>query len=286
MTDDNSVETIIEKNWFYAVKCYHEGDFRSAISFLVSDLAAKFGLDEDDVRDFRRAVQSFDTKWQAAAKAYVQGKYSTRKQFVSSGTFLNLGFSPCREHAEVLRYALKFYREERNYRHNANSSEVTVAGRYGGCAKPMYASTKVRTPHKVVGFDDGVVHDNDGVPILVDLHDDSSAESISRLSGDNSVAFSLHNSGENTIDGHDYIQTLLYELSGDRSNKNPMDTMIFFLFAVIPLVVFSQLRAAVAVILPLDSRKPNEPCDEDPTDIEAAWRRLRANALMIEEEMR
>jgi len=159
MMNEDSIDTVIEKDWFHAVKCYHESNFTSPLTFLNSDLAEKFGLDPDDAREFRRAVQSFDTKWQAAAKVYIQEKYTTRKKFVSSGTFFKLGFSPSREHAEILRYALKFYDEEIKYRENANSSETTVAGRYGGCVKPMYASTKVRTPHRVVGFDESVIND-------------------------------------------------------------------------------------------------------------------------------
>jgi len=122
---------------------------------------------------------------------------------------------------------------------------------------------------------------------LVDLHDDSSAESISRLSGDSSVTFpSFNNNGISAIDGHNYVETLLRELSGDRMNKNPMDAMIFFLFAVIPLVAFAQLREAAMILLPSHGLKNKARSNKDPMDIEAAWQELRANALMLEEEFR
>lgn len=256
------------------------------MSFLQSDYAEGFGLTVDDVREFRRAVQSFDTKWQAAARAYIQGKYTKRKQFVSSGAFLKLGFTPSRDHAEVLRYALKFYEEETSYRQNANSSEVTVAGRYGGCSKPMYAASNVRTPHRVVGFDDTIINDNDKVPNMVELPDDSSAESISRLSGDVSVACSSSQKvGESLGDGNDYVQALLCELSSDRVNNNSLDNMIFFIFAVIPLVFFAQLRAVVAILLP-SSREGESSKTDDPLDIEAAWRELRAHTLLLDDELR
>ena len=286
MTDDISIETVAT-NWFHAVKCYHENNFRSAMSFLESDHAEAFGLTVDDAREFRRAVQSFDTKWQAAARAYIHGKYTKRKQFVSSGAFLKLGFAPCREHAEVLRYALKFYEEETSYRQNANSSEVTVAGRYGGCSKPMYAVSTVRTPHRVVGFDDNIINDSDKVPSMVELPDDSSAESISRLSGDCSVACSSSQKvGDSIVHGNDYVQALLWELSGDRVDKNALDTMMFFVFAVIPLVVFAQLRALLGLLFPLQGREGDSCKIEDQPDIEAAWRELRANTLLLDDDPR
>lgn len=280
MTDDISIESVTT-NWFHAVKCYHENNFRSALAFLESDHAEAFGLTVDDVREFRRAVQSFDTKWQAAARAYIHGKYTKRKQFVSSGAFLKLGFAPSREHAEVLRYALKFYEEETSYRQNANSSEVSVASRYGGCSKPMYAASSVRTPHRVVGFDKSVINDTDKIPSMVELPDDSSAESISRLSGDGSVAI-----GDTSVDGNDYVQALLCELSGDRKNSNTVDTMMFFVFAVIPLVVFAQLRAVASILFPSKCREGESSKIEDQLDIEAAWRELRAHTLLLDEGAR
>jgi hypothetical protein len=274
----------IERDWYHGAKSYHEHGFNSPLSFLSSDKANEFGLGIDDVRDFRRAVQSFDAKWQAAVKVYIQGKFETPRKFVSSGKFLKMGFTPSRDHSEVLRFALKFYEDERRYRQKANSNEITTAGRYGGSIRPMYAATKTRTPHQVVGFDQMAIKDGCDVPCLVDLNDDDqSAESISRLSGDSSVANSIYHISKTHGSRH-YIQVLLSELSWDRQNTNPFDAMMFFVFAVIPLVLFAQFRAVAEILLPFDFLWTKEDVEEEADDIEDEWQKLRANALMLEVE--
>lgn len=282
MASTASLEGSIEKDWYHAVKSYHEHSFRSPLTFLSSDRATEFGLDLDNIREFRLAVQSFDARWQAAVKVYIQGRYTTPRKFVSSGKFLKLGFSPSREHAKVLGFALKFYEEEGRYRHNANSDEVTAVGRYGGSAKPMYAITKTRTPHRVVGFDQNAIEGADDIPTLVDLSDDLSAESISRLSGDCSITNSMYNIS--MYDRRKYVQVLLSELSYDRRNKNSLDAMMFFIFAVIPLCIFCQLRAVAEILLPFDFLWSKEEVEEEPEGIEDEWQKLRSMALMLEED--
>jgi len=273
-------DTIDEtKDWFNAVKAYHENSFKSPVAFLNSVLAEQFGLSPEDLREFRRAVQSFETKWQAAASAYIQGKFTTRKQFLSSGKFLNLGFVPSREHGEVLRFALKFYEGERRYRQNANSNEVTTAGRYGGNMKPMYSTTKARTSHRLVGFDQDVFNDTTAILELLDLCDDQSAESMSRLSGESSIASTqgIHYICSSRKEPS-YVQCLLEQLGEDRANRNPVDAMVFFAFAIIPLVFFAQIRSVMRVLLPFDMLWGTKE-DDLPVDIEDEWERLRANAL-------
>lgn len=283
MTSRDSSRETLDKDWYHATKSYHEHGFQSPPSFLTSDRAKEFGLDLDDIREFRRAIQSFDAKWQAAVRVYIQGKFTTPRKFVSSGKFLKLGFSPSRDHAEVLRFALKFYEEERKYRQNAKSNEITAVGKYGGSIKPMYAPTKPRTPHRVVGFDHISIDDGHSVPTLVDLNDDLSAESLSHLSGDSSIANSISNISTRYC-GRKYIQVLLSELSSDRRNNNPFDAMFFFVFAVIPLIVFAQFRAVAQVLLPFDFIWSKQLVEEAPDGIEEEWQKLRADTLMLDGE--
>lgn len=276
--DSEITSETTDKDWFRAVKIYHEQSFGSLTVFLDSAQALECGLNQEDIRAFRRAVQSFDTKWQAAAKAYIQGKFTTRKKFVSSGKFLKMGFSPSREHAEVLRFALKFYDEETKYRQNANSEAVTTAGRWGGFAKPITGTHKVRTPNQVIGFDKDVM-ENENAPTLVRLEDDMSFELSSSGSGESSITCSVFERDAKKQGEVGYVEGLLCDLCDKGGERNPVNGMIFFIFAVIPLVVFAKLGIVMTILFPGLKKKEVE---EVPTDIESVWDEMRANICLVD----
>lgn len=286
MTEDTSetvdTDTSPEKDWFHAVEVYNKLKFQVASNFLDSDHAKHFGLDQDDIREFRRAVHSFDAKWQAAAKAFKEGKYPTRKKFVSSGKFLRMGFTPCREHAETLKFALKFYEEEILYRENANSDEVTTQGRWGGTVKPMFVENKSRIPDEVIGFETNDIEasrDDRSIPSLVQVDDDTSSATSSRNSGTSSVTCSLSDSScssKQKVSVGD-LDSLLDEFSDCVEGNNPWNVMIFLLFAILPILVFAKVRSAVLIIIRSgqDSEKV-----KGSTDIEMVWEEMKADALL------
>ena len=106
----------IDKDCYQAVQAYYRGCCDDVKTFLASATAAEYGFGVEDYREFRRAIHCFDARWQAAAKEYSEGKYKNVKAFISSSKFLQLGFSPSREHAHVFRYVMKFYEEEPDFR--------------------------------------------------------------------------------------------------------------------------------------------------------------------------
>ena len=281
-----------QKDWYDAVRAYQEHSFQSPIAFLNSEHAIDNGLGPDDIREFRRAVQSFDKKWQAAARAYIEGKFTAPKKFVSSGKFLRLGFAPSRDHVAVLGYAIKFYTEDAKYRRQVESSAVAAIGKYGGSIKPMYSASKSRMSYKMVQPEPSCVN-NGSIPTLVniDMSDDSSSASSSRLSDDRSedlpeaekprtYAVSKRYreiSTENT----DFARVLFCELSMDRPHRNPVDAMMFFVFAVIPLLFFAKLRAILAYVLPIEASPSKN--EISPENVEDEWKKIRANALMLDE---
>lgn len=287
----------VRKDWFDAVVAFHEHGYHSTIVFLESGHGTENGLGPDDNREFRRAVQSFGKTWRAAARVYVEGKYMTPKKFVSSGKFLKLGFAPSRDHVAVLSFAIKFYKEEPRYRQNIESPEVAAVGKYGGSIKPIYSSNKSRSSYRVVGpaVQKPNKDDGDSIPTLVDIidiSDDSSAESLSRLSDDRSEMYPSPSKTrayavseryrEIASEKSDFCRVLFCELSMERSERNPVDALMFFVFAVIPLLLFAKVRAFLACFLPIQpSPKKNE---HIPENVEDEWNELRANALMLDDE--
>lgn len=274
----------IQKDWFRAVEVYNRLDFRAASTFLSTHYAKELGLGEDDVREFRRAVQSFDAKWQAAARAYKEGKFATRKKFVSSGKFLKMGFSPSREHAEILRFALKFYEEERLYRQNASSEEVSTVGRWGGTMKPMFVENKQRILGTVVGFETQEMptgEDDRSIPSLVHVDDDNSAASSSRNSGASSVTCSLseHGTMKTRRPREDDIDVLLNEFSDHVDGDNPLNALMYLLFAILPIIVFA--KAWYIAKQALGGHLNSEDDEEGPSDIETVWEEMRAEAMCV-----
>jgi hypothetical protein len=283
----------IRKDWFDAVRAYHELAYHSPITFLNSDHAVDNGLGPDDIREFRQAVQSFNKKWQVAARAYIEGKFTTPKKFVSSGKFLKIGFVPSRDHVAVLGFAIKFYEEDAKYRQNVESSAVAAIGKYGGSIKPMYSASKSRMSHRVVGLEKYTM-DEGSIPTLVDVNisDDSSTESSSRLSDDRSEILSAFEKPrayavskryrEITMDRSDFARVLFCELSMERPHRNPIDAMMFFVFAIIPLLVFAKIRAILALVLPIEASPLKNECS--PENVDDEWKEIRANALLLDEQ--
>jgi hypothetical protein len=280
------------KDWLNAVKAYHEHEYRSHIAFLDSVHAIDYGLGPNDGREFRWAVQGFEKKWQTAARAYIEGKFTTPKQFVSSGKFLNLGFVPSREHMTVLGYAIKFYDEDARYRREAGNSVVTTSGRYGSTSKATHSGSKSRMSRTVSGIEKRTFEGR-GVPALVNVHisDDLSADSSSRLSDDRSEISQdfgkpkgyavSERYREISIEKSDFARVLFCELSIDRPHRNSVDAIVFIVFAIIPLLLFAKLREMLASFLPIESSpvKNHVP----PENVEDEWTELRANALMLNE---
>jgi len=250
------------------------------------------GLIPDDIREFRRALQSFDKKWQAAARAFIEGKFTTPKQFVCSGKFLKLGFAPSRDHAATLTFAIKFYTEDAKYRRNVESSAVAAIGKYGGSIKPLYSPSKSRNSRDSYGAE--ISFDDCSVPKLVDVSrsDDSSSASSSRLSDATpeelleSAKARLYTVStryrEICTERTDFARMLFCELSMDRPDRNFVDSMMFFIFAIIPLVFFAKLRWMLAYVLPIEA-SPVKTVIQSPENIEDEWNEIRANALMLDD---
>lgn len=277
------------KNWFLAAKYYHDAKFSTPGSFLKSAHAVEFGLDEGDIREFRHAVQSCDAKWQTAVRIFVQDKYTTKRQFLRSGKFLRMGFSPSREHADILTFAIKFYHEEKKYRDNANSPSTATTGRWAD--KSMFDSIKSPTPSKVVGFDQKIIG-TDRLPSLLEVEDDSSDASHSRISGGSSITCSVFgNKSQNQVrllskstNNGDSTHILLVRLEEDRGDRRTADAMMFLVFAVIPLVIGSKIGEIFLAIMTSTSNNLEVKTGERASDIESVWEDLKAITLLPEGE--
>lgn len=171
----------LDKDCYQAVKAYHNGNFSGDIKcFLASDAAAEFGFGLEDYREFKRATKSFESRWQAAAKAYFEGNFKRPKTFVSSYKFLKLGFFPSRENVHILRHALRFYEEELDFRETAKSSKsVALAGRGWGSKTPL-----IVPPTKINVISNSIEDNLDHVS--VETPGSLCESSISQKSGGNS----------------------------------------------------------------------------------------------------
>jgi hypothetical protein len=258
----------IDKDWYQTVKVYHESDFKSLNCFLGSPLAAQHGFSTEDYRKFRRAAQTFDAKWQAAIRAYQEGKFSTRKAFISSSKFLSLGFTPSREHGHVLRYALQFYDEEFEFRQSANSKIVSAASRWG-VERPCIVSPELNMISNLISYENDNFLDIEAVRRVCDA-DSVDPSELSQISGESSTTgYSSADDEEAKLrlshpdsSERDYIEEFMRDLTKDPNESNGLATMIVFLFAIVPLIIFSKMESTVSILLPRSVSKSKRKDDE------------------------